>query len=98
MKVNVSGFILASQEVWQEKPEFIFREYDASKYGSQDKVLVKEHAIEFDVPDNFDMRPGLVSNLEAKKKALQAEFTARINEITRQINDLLAIENHSEVL
>jgi hypothetical protein len=89
MKVSVSGFILASQEAWQQEPEFIFREYDASKYGSQDKVLVKEHTIEFDVPDNFDMRPGLVANLEAKKKALQAEFTARINEITRQINEII---------
>ena len=91
MKVTINGFILASQEPWQQEPEFIFREYDASKYGSQDKVLVKEHTIESDVPDNFDMRPGLVANLEAKKAALQAEFTARITEINGQIQSLLAL-------
>lgn len=94
MKVKVEGFIIATQEAWQREPEFIFREYDTSKYAisGEAKVMVKPHAIEFDVPEDFDMRPGLVENLQREKEKITAEFQARVTALNAQIQSLLAIE------
>lgn len=94
MKVIVEGYIIARQDRWMKEPEFMFREYDASAYPSEHeaKVLVGRHTVEFDVPDAFDMRPGIVANLEKEKEKLKAAFQARITEINAQIQSLLAIE------
>ena len=47
----------------------------------------------FDVPDDFDPRPQQVAALEAEKQKARAEFHARVTEIDRQIQSLLAIEH-----
>jgi hypothetical protein len=91
MKIVQNGFILASKNDYEGKFEFVFREYDASQYGS-DKILLGKHTIEFEVPDDFDPREGLVRNLQRKKKKLADEFNARVTEIDRQIQTYLAIE------
>lgn len=94
MKVVVNGFIIATQDKWQKKPEFVFREYDSSQYSSDTelRVLVAKHTIEFEVPDDFDMRPGIVKGLEREKQRITAEFQARVTEINGRIQSLLAIE------
>jgi len=94
MKVIVNGYIIASQEAWMEEPEFQFREYDSSAYAGSGEVraMVRPHTIEFEVPDDFDMRPGILANLEAEKKKITAAFQARITELDAQIQSLLAIE------
>lgn len=93
MKVTVEGFIIATQEVWQQEPEFIFREFDTSKYSNDEtRVMVRPHTIEFEVPDGFDMRPGVVENLEREKQRITAEFQARVTALNAQIQSLLAIE------
>ncbi|TCK87327.1 hypothetical protein [Paraburkholderia sp. BL9I2N2] len=92
MKVIVEGFIIAKQDEWMEEPEFIFREYDSSKYSSDPQVMVKPHTIEFEIPDGFDIRPGLVESLEQEKQKLMAAVQSRITEINAKIQSLLAIE------
>ncbi|MBB5414052.1 hypothetical protein [Paraburkholderia atlantica] len=65
--------------------------FDMSKsFG--DRVSVGEQEITIDVPDDFDMRTGLVANLEAEKKRLMAEFNARVAAIDGQIQKYLAID------
>ncbi|MGF6837006.1 hypothetical protein QF001_000873 [Paraburkholderia youngii] len=62
------------------------------------RVHVGEQEITIDVPDDFDMRAGLVANLEAEKKRLMAEFNARVTAIDSQIQKYLAIENQTTEL
>jgi hypothetical protein len=94
MKVTINGFIIAKQDKWTPAPEFVFREYDSSKYQCEGEclVMVKPHTVEFDVPDDFDMRPGMVENLEREKEKITAQFQARVTQINAQIQSLLAIE------
>jgi hypothetical protein len=48
--------------------------------------------VTIDVPADFDMRAGLVQNLEAEKKRLMADFNKRVAEIDGQIQKYLAID------
>lgn len=90
MKVSIKGGIYATQYYPEGQVFYAFYGFDAS---DKDSVKICDHVIETDIPDDFDMRPGQVANLEREKKRLQAEFNARVVEINRQINTLLAIEN-----
>lgn len=66
-----------------------------SKYADESSgyIYIGERAVEIEVPDHFDPRPAQVEALEAKKRALQAQFAAAVKEINRQIIQLLAIEH-----
>ena len=57
--------------------------------GRDQQDLVGEPA-RFDVFDK--RRHGMVEALQAKKRALQAEFTKRVTEIEREISELQALE------
>ena len=60
--------------------------------SDSDSVVIRPHSITFDVPEDFDPRKPMVDALEARKRKLQAEFTASITAINRQISELTAIE------
>lgn len=55
-------------------------------------VAVREHSIEVEIPDDFDLRPQQIAALDEEIKKTRAEFTARINELQEQKSRLLAIE------
>lgn len=57
-----------------------------------ERILVTSVAVTFDIPEAFNPRAQFSSVLEAEKRKLQAEFTARITELERQIQQMLAIE------
>lgn len=80
----------ASTQTVKEGMDFEVYPFDMS--GSGDRVLVGVQEIAVEVPDDFDMREGLVKNLEAEKKRLMAEFQARVTAIDNQIQKYLAIE------
>jgi len=88
MKVTITGYIVATQYSWESKPSFTFQWYEPKQ---KDTVVVCPHSFEVDVPDNFDMRPGLVANLERERQKLREEFGLRIVEIEKQISELTAI-------
>ena len=56
-------------------------------------VFVKEIQTTFEVPDDFNPVPQQIADLEAIKTKASAEFYARVTEIDRQIQSLLAIEH-----
>lgn len=88
MKTTITGYIVATQYPWESKPSFTFQWYEPKQ---EDTVVVRAHSFEVDVPDNFDMRPGLVANLERERQKLREEFGLRIVEIEKQISELTAI-------
>ena len=56
------------------------------KFISEEKFFVA-------VPDHVDMRQAKIDALNAEKKRVEAEFAAKVTQINRKINELLAIEN-----
>ena len=90
MKVTIKGFINYKKDGWYDGDDYLFNKYDMSEHGY---VTVMPHEIAVEVPDDFDPRPHQVAALEAEKQKARAEFQARVTEIDRQIQSLLAIEH-----
>ncbi|AVS68152.1 hypothetical protein C8245_23035 [Paracidovorax avenae] len=79
-----TGKSIVGFQVWKPSPEY-----------SPDTVVVGEGCVEVEVPDNFDIRPAMVKNLQAKRETARAEFVRTIQQIDEQIQSLLAIEHTS---
>lgn len=105
MKVTINGFVHAlqyqrySHESGRIENEIAYEVYpfDMSQ-TSGGRVLLGEREFTVELPDNFDIRSGLVENLEREKKRAAAEYQKRVAEINTQIQSLLAIENGAEVV
>lgn len=91
MKLTLTGHIYATKYSWSDEIRYSFEQSDRTSWD-KDSVVVQPHEFTVDVPDNFDVRPGLVANLESERVRLQAEFAARVTELNAQIQSLLAIE------
>lgn len=93
MKIELKGYLFC--RLYGGKPEFELLPWDCRTWGYDGKdgqVFVKEHTTTVEVPDDFDPRPAQVAALEAEKQKARADFQARITEIDRQIQSLMAIE------
>ena len=76
-----------------QKTAYELYPFDMSKATySEGRVLIGIQDVTVEIPESFDIRDGLVKNLEREKKALMAEFNKRVTEIDRQIQTYLAIE------
>ena len=101
MKVTVKGFIAIERKEWATDNEFPY--YLTWWRKEQDKHLSKEYMrlcdydIEIEAPDNLDdlIRNNTLKSLQEKRKLTLAENQQRINEIDRQIGELMAIEDKS---
>lgn len=94
MKKIIKGFITwEAPRYSQGKPTIDFYAFDPRKTTSfPDVVVVKEHEIEIEVPDDFDPRPSQIANLRKEELKARADFEARITQIKRKIAELEAIE------
>ena len=93
MLIELKGFVFC--RLICGKPEFELMPWDCRLWGETaqgGRIFVKEHLTTVEVPDDFDPRPQQVAALEAAKQKARAEFQARITEIDRQIQSLMAIE------
>ena len=93
MNIDMKGFVFCRAS--GGKVEFELMPWDCRTWDAlsvDGRVFVKEHTTTVEVPDDFDPRPQQVAALEAAKQKARAEFQARITEIDRQIQSLLAIE------
>ena len=88
----VKGYIVRTQGKYQTKPEISFYPFKPDGDIWSDTVIVAEHSIEVEVPDNFDPRPHQIAALKEKKKLLEAQFAASVKKINDRIQSLLAIE------
>lgn len=94
-KHKITGYITATPITYGKdkgKVSVSFSMYDPSKYEPE-RVIVREHSFEVEVPDNFDCRPGVIKNLEAQKDAIRKEAAEKVMKIDDWIGRLLAIEN-----
>jgi hypothetical protein len=102
MQVTIKAHVHAKQfERYDAKAEKFVEEigyelypFDMSQTSSRGLVFIGVQDITVDVPAAFDIRDGLVKNLEAEKKKLMAEFNVRVAAIDNQIRKYLAIENN----
>lgn len=99
MKVTVKGFISVDRKAWDEEDQYLFywhresfRNFVIEKLG---ETIIADYDIEIEAPDNLDdlIRDNTLKSLQEKRKITLAENQNRINEIDRQISELLAIEN-----
>lgn len=93
MNIDMKGFVFCRAS--GGKVEFELMPWDCRTWDAlsvDGRVFVKEHTTTVEVPDDFDPRPQQVAALEAAKQKARADFQARITEIDRQIQSLLAIE------
>jgi len=91
MKVTIKGYIGWGKPWRKEAHGFGFTSFEPSNIPGH--VTVRQETIEIEVPDDFDPRPGLVDQLKKQKEEARAEFAARVVEIDRQINELMALEH-----
>lgn len=92
MKVKIKGYVTHTKYKWDEAPQYTFHGFDPSDYLGDESVVVMQHEIEIEIPDDFDPRPGQIAALKAQKERAQAEFAKRVTEIDEKINSLLALE------
>ena len=92
-KHTLKGFLYHSQYSWQSDDEAEIRWHTSEKLGDEHYTLIGPHNFEVNIPSDFDVRSAKVANLRELKQSVQAEFAARVTEIDRKINELLAIEN-----
>ena len=93
MLIEMKGFVFCRAS--GGKVEFELLPWDCRTWDGtivDGRVFVKEHTTTVEVPDDFDPRPAQVAALEAEKQKARADFQARITEIDRQIQSLMAIE------
>ncbi|MBY4799933.1 hypothetical protein K6W78_07940 [Burkholderia cepacia] len=87
MKVQIKGFISIDVHALERgQQRFHFFETDMTRHGF---ATVMPHEFEVDVADNFDMRTGLVANLEREKNKLLAEYKSNVKEIDGRIQSIL---------
>lgn len=102
-QISIPGFIVAKPaEAWEsdyftnivDGVSYRFTPYKPS--AGSEEIVVCTHSLAFDIPAGWDPRPGQIASLEAKKAKLQAEFSAAVVQINRQIAQLQAICYDSE--
>ncbi len=98
MKVIIKGFIVAQQFPWDDKVDFTFLGFDPRDSKIDNYFVVREHAFEVDVPDDFDVRPQQIAALEKQKQELRSKFAMAVKELDDRINSLLAINNSVRVV
>ncbi len=92
MKHTIKGYITYEKGHWDDAAQISFQAWKPSAKIFPNLVVVREHSIEVEVPDNFDPRPDMIANLREQEKKAMADFELTVNQIRKQISELQAIE------
>lgn len=95
MKITAKGFLFW-KPTYGGNGEFELLPWDCRDWedSSRDgRVFVAEHTTDIEVPDDFNPLTDHIKDLEAAKQKARADFQARITELDRQIQSLMAIEH-----
>ncbi len=92
MKHTIKGYITYEKSVYDEKPSINFYTFKPDSKTWPNTVIVGEHSIEVEVPDDFDPRPELIKGLQERQKKARADFEQLCTDIQRQISELQALE------
>ena len=89
--VEIKGWIVFDT-YYAKNPEIWPSPYRFTDVDFTDGIKVQPHTFAVEVPADFDPRPGMVQELEAKRRKLQAEFAKRMSGIDAEISKLQALE------
>jgi len=93
--VEVTGYIYFIEYDWSPEGIFVISQYPKDIGEDECRKFIREQVFSIEVPDHADMRGQKLKALEEEKKRIEAEFAAKVTQINRKINELLAIENQS---
>lgn len=94
-KQTVKGFMFMeldsnwAHDDWEEKWLPRWKEFKPDE--SAKRVFIREMAVEFDVPDDFDPLPRQIAALEAEKREAMAEYQRKVADINERLSKLQAI-------
>jgi hypothetical protein len=92
MKKLMKGYVYRIQYEHNDAPHLNWAQSSTMAEADPDWVLVCPYDFEIECPDDFDPRPAQLRAIDAKERAIRAEFTNRITELQEQRNKLLALE------
>jgi len=93
MKVKQPGYIIA-RPASNGSTHFFWR---MSKPYDETELLIKEHVIEFEAPDNFDYTSEKVKALCRQRSEIQRNFDNAMEEINKQIDAVMGVVQESEL-
>lgn len=89
MKVSIEVFLKGEPAVYKEGMQWAATHYEAATAWGP---TAASQIVTFEVPDDWDPRPGMVEALRAEKAELLAQAQLKASQIEERINSLLAIE------
>ena len=92
MKHKITGYVTYEKSKYDGKPNIDFVTYKPTQKIWPDTVIVCEHSIEVEVPDDFDPRPELIKGLQEQQQKARADFEKLCTDIQRQISELTCLE------
>lgn len=90
---TVKGFITHEKSPWAKTPTIHFREFAPDPKYFEHEVVVREHSITLEVPDDFNPIPLQVAGLEELKRLARLELASKLAHIDEQISKLTCIEH-----
>ena len=90
-KHTIKGYVTYDDSDYLDKPEISFRTWIPDPGSWPNTVVVFEHSIEVEVPDDFDPRPKVLDRLNEQLQTVRAENQQRENAILDQISKLQAL-------
>jgi len=91
MKVTIKGFVHYRKHRWEDTASYVC--YPCALENSPDTLPILEHDFEVEIPDTFDPINAKIGILRQEKQRIQAEAHVKAENIERQIQELLCIEN-----
>ena len=95
-QITVTQYVYWEKSAYTGEGRFSVLPWDMRTWTAKEqsgRIFVKEIETTFEVPVNFDPTSQQIAALKAEKAQAMAEFQARVTEIDRQIQSLLAIEH-----
>lgn len=88
MKYTITGYITAAPvrlSTGGQKLAVSFSTFKPNAEYDPERVIVREHSFEVEIPDDFDPRCGKLANLESHRRHLVEKFAKNVQEVDAQI-------------
>lgn len=82
--------LYAKQDYLSEEVTFQLHRWDGM--GDSAGIYIGPVTVDAEVPEHFDLRAAKLRDKQAELTKVRAEFTARITQLQREVNELQAIE------
>lgn len=88
LHARLSDFIKLPDGEYGPGTEYVAYPFEHEQWGP----IAAKQVVVFDIPDEFDPRPGMAEMLRKMKADLQAETSKKVAEFDFQISKLLALD------